>query len=182
MSKEIEARLDKMATWAASVNKAIDELRQMKLNVETAVSPIRQSDTASELATLWQRYGSPLDEIRQKRGDLIAREIELAQLNEEIALIENEAALDVAFATDDKGKPMYSNDTARKAAVAVLLAKNDAFTTIVDARRITTAAISSLNADIQHGESLVKEFNYRSRALIARLENETAQLNARNNK
>jgi hypothetical protein len=79
---------------------------------------------------------------------------------------------------DDKGKPLYTNEATRKAAATRLLANDESHRALLETKRMSAAAIASTKSDIQYHEDTAKEFMSRSRAMIARLENETAQLSA----
>lgn len=182
--KPITERVNDMAKWAAQKDAQLKELteslasvRQMRLDAATNSAP-KSGDTAEELKLVWQRYTSPATDLRELRATLIQNEMILAQVNSEIDLAEGNAMLDASTEIDDKGKPLYTNEATRKAAAARILANDDAYRQLAEAKRLSAAAIANAKSEIQYNEDLAKEFMSRSRAMIARLENETAQLNA----
>jgi hypothetical protein len=182
--KPIPDRLNDMATWAAktdanlkSMSAAINDIRQMRLGAAATIAPAA-TNTATELQMAWQYFASPLAELRELRATLVQHEMILAQVNDEIGLAEGNAMLDASMELDDKGKPLYTNEATRKAAAARLLANDESHRALLETKRMSAAAIASTKSDIQYHEDTAKEFMSRSRAIIARLENETAQLSA----
>lgn len=166
-------RIDKMGVWAAEASKRLD-------NADKAAAlylQINEAGMAEELALMWRRYESPLENMTQFKKDLVAKDLELAEIDDEIDLIESQAFLDISFAINDDGKAKYTNDAARKAAVKVALASNDDYKSLTQRRQLIEASVKNIKLDIEYLESNVKEFYARNRAIMARIEFDTAVIN-----
>ena len=171
--EQINQRIEKMGEWASQVEATLKSIKQA--TGETAINGAAMSQ---ELAMLWKQYASPAADLRQFQRDIIAAEMELSGVVDEMELIESQAMLDVSFATDDKGKPLYSNDASRKAALKVALGSNEEYKELTERHRLIKVGIDNIKADIAHSEAVIKEFHYRSRSLTVRIEYDIAVLNS----
>lgn len=168
--ESLQARLDKMATWAAQVEQGMRAIRDFQAQASDA-------NLSQEIADMWKRYISPVHEIREHQKSLVAQDVELAGLNDEIDIIESQAFLDVTMEINGDGKAKYTNDASRKAAVTIALSTHEAYHELVDRRRLIQAQIANTKADIAYSEGLIKEFCNRNRALVARIEFDAAVIN-----
>ena len=162
-----------MGEWALEVNKKLE-----RVNGHTPQLSINEAAMAEELAGLWRRYVSPIEEMAQHQKNIAAKELELAEINDEIELIESQASLDIAADVDEKGKPVHSNESARKAAAKLVLGIDEEYKQLVERQRLIEVDIKNSKIDIELCDALVKEFHYRNRALVARIQYDTAVINS----
>lgn len=79
------------------------------------------------------------ERIEQLALQLAAKTREVQDLREQLGLKESAATLEVLNARDEEGRPLYSNETARGAALKLALAANPRYTE--SERRLAAAEI-----------------------------------------
>lgn len=167
MTKDVSSRIDKMAEWAKKVESRLDALQ--------VYQSAEDGDFDQQIEDLLVKPDYA-DDILKSRNDIIANEMLLAQINDQLEELEGNAYLEASSEIAENGKALYSNETQRKAAAKALLATNPAYVETMDNKRMIEAAIAKSKADIDYYESLRKETHYQLRAMIVRIENQTARL------
>jgi len=107
---------------------------------------------------------------------LIDLEQQFNAAKEEVNDLESMAYLDVSAEVDEKGKPVYSNEGLRKAAVRKLLKGNDEYQEAVASCGTAEKAYKTGRINVDYMNELAADFSRSSRALIARLEYFTAKM------
>jgi hypothetical protein len=186
-NEKLNARVDNMGKWAKqmgdwsqSADAEIQALRaELKAMATTTAGVVFQpaSGLPAQVEAMWRDYVSPLADVFALRQKLIDGKAALDELQAEAADLENQASLDANMMIDDKTKkPLYTNDAARKAAAAAMLANSQEYKTITQTIRAQRVANDKIQAEIDYNESLAKELYSRSRALTAALDYQTASL------
>ena len=169
---KLSARIDKMAEWAKTVEARLKEANHAQR------AEIEDVDYGAELAELARKHVGELDDIRSQRESIIATELNIAQLQDTISAFEDNALIEVSMEIGENGKPIYSNESQRKAAVKSRLALESKYAEAVENLRINQASIAKSKAEIEYLEAQQKNYHYQLRALMARIENQTARINA----
>lgn len=162
------SRIDKMGLWANSVQQALEDLKATR----AAAAPSGADGALTELATLSRQYTGVPETLRQLRADMVAARARLADIEADASQETARAMLDIAMMVDEKGKPIHSNEAARKAAVEVKLADSE----LPGQRRNEQAAIASIETEIQYNLDLLAEYGRRNHALVAIVEYATKTL------
>jgi hypothetical protein len=164
-----EQRIENMALWAAKVDKQLAALSQVKAQA----APGEPGEALVALAALHNDYTGIPAALRQLRQDMVAAKAYYADVAAELDEAEARAMLDVSMQIDGNGKPLHSNEAARKAAVKVALAGSD----IPGRLRQAEAAMKAIEVEIEYQSDLLAEFSRRSRALVSVVDYATATLN-----
>jgi hypothetical protein len=170
--KSNAARIERMREWADGVENTLTELRQGLVITTTS-----GSDAISA------RLGDLLDG-RQKRGDdyhagLVQRgelKVSIAEIKENIDVLEAKAMLDVSFEIGEKDKLKYSNDTLRKAAVVMQLDDNQVYETLREQKHEAERELARVGAMLEVFASETSDYNRAVDVLTAQLNNLTARV------
>ena len=169
-NETINGRIEKMAAWAKEVNSKLASLENgLRDYHQRAIDPV-----ANEITEIWNSYDNLPAKIQQLKFDLIELEMAATNCKENVTAIEDETGLNVAMQINDKGKLIYSNEMARKAAIRDMLRKNEVYSDVTQKCRSAEQQIRRCKAEIEYHENKMSEFGRRNRALVARIEYATA--------
>ena len=147
---QMEHRIDKMAAWAKKM--------------EDAIRPQPFDTTALEenAQSLYARYKDVGKQTSNAVKTLLDLQEQQRPLKSAVSSMLDNALFEVASEVNDEGKPLYGNDTMRKAAADKALTDNESY--------------KSMRVDLANLDSRI----YRQKATIAYLEAETKAYGRRN--
>ena len=175
---------------AVSVNERVDKMGRVFTEMGTRVNVLGElfashvKPTAEEMTTLAAQMIELEKEIadtpiveRQAQYDLIDVRQRLDAAQERVSDIEAELFLNVCAELDDDGKkPIYTNDTQRKAALSLAITNSDEHKEARIELRSLEAEKARLEAQIVEVQNRCKNSRLFYRGYIARLENITARM------
>jgi len=162
---QIKTRIDGMAKWAAKMEAA---LRPQMPDTETLESESKQ---------LYEQYKDVGSQLNQAVSELLGLQEPQSAIKTTLAGMEDAAFFEAACEINDKGKPLYSNDSLRKAAGKKILIENDLYIELSRNFQLAENKIARQKAMVTHYESTIKEFGRRNMMYVAQLNLAAAKLN-----
>ena len=169
-----QERLDKMGAWAATVEerlKAVDGLVRGYL----AIDDNEFVELAEQMAMLAGRLTNAPAQRFAAMQKLIDAKDQIIRLEARLEFFAANLLLDVYSAIDENGKQKYSNETQRKAALAVLVADDKDCAEIQSKLAELNVDKSRVEAELAHLDDAFKTDRIVYGGSVARLENLTAR-------
>lgn len=173
--KTADQRLNDMAKWAAKVDKwrsSVDALIRGTLAVDEA----ELNGLTDQLQLLESRLTAAPDQIHAAVAKIVDIKAELQSLDEQRELVESNLLLDVYAEINGDGKPKYSNEAQRKAALTAKLAGSEEYNNIKGNIAAVNLDKARAEAELERLESAHKVDRRIYYGSVARLENLTARI------
>lgn len=165
----LETRIEKMAQWAAGVDKDIEALRA------SIVPTTEECDAISlELGELHAQYDGVRGIAQDAREQIVQINFELSGLGEPMGAIEAQASLDACDINSVTGKVFTAPQIAARAKIS--LNGNADYQTLANRKRELERDKASARAVAESLDGALSEYRNRNRALVAWLNNLTARL------
>ncbi len=165
-------RLNKMAIWARGIEAQLAEVREA-----LAAGPAAEADQiAAELGELIAARRAATGDRHSGLVEDRGLALDIKALEDDIATAEAEVYLEVSLEVGDDGKPRYSSDSKRNAAVRVRLAKSEEYQALVAKKRELEHQRVLVRAMLETMDAEASEARRAIDALVARLNNLTARM------
>ena len=176
-SETVNVRVDKMAAWSAKMEHQVNAVSAL-VRGYLAIDDNEFVELAEQMAMLAGRLTNAPAQRFAATQKLIDAKDQIIRLVARLELFAANLLLDVYSAIDENGKPKYSNETQRKAALAVLVADDKDCAELQDKLAELNTDKSRAEAELAHIEDAFKIDRIVYGGSVARLENLTARLNS----
>jgi len=176
----VNARIDKMGTWANGINERLTALDKAFVGL-LAVNG-EQDNLLAELKMVEDTLATVPLRLRDANAAAAELRHKIAEAQDQTDAEEAQLYINVCAELDDNNKPMFTNEAARKAALALAKQHQPGYKSAAAILRALEAEQARTNAEIGYLEGEIKTARSRYIGIVARLENATARLSITNHK
>ncbi len=174
---------DKMRKWAGTVDakqaqtgETVAAMQERIAALEAAATVIHAATARPDQSTLIGQImalvndRNPLRDASDLRLQSAAARTAKRALTDQLSLVQANAVLTITAASNDSGKPLYTNETTRNAAVLVALSDNPVYRDLTAQIETVEADIANLDAELENCNAYTRDRAAALRALVAILE------------